>query len=108
MDKQQFIDMSLAELTELVGEEIAEAIVDQRHNDTTDIPEGEYTDEEWDELQTSRCYVEEDKEVSFTDMAKDSDLMATFNEVEVQTIRRWVEVEALRDHYALFEDFLFD
>ena len=32
MDKQQFTDMSLAELTELVGEDIAEAIVDQRHN----------------------------------------------------------------------------
>lgn len=108
MDKQQFIDMSLADLTELVGEEIAEAIVDQRHSNVEVVPEGEYSDEEWKELQTSRCYVEEDKEISFTDMAKDLALMATFNEVETQTIRRWVEVEALRNHYALFEDFLFD
>jgi hypothetical protein len=107
MDKQQFTDMSLAELTELVGEEIATAIVEQRHQTVTDTPEGEYSDIEWEELQKSRCYLDA-AEVSFTDMAQDRDLMASLNEVETQTVRRWVEVEALRDHYALFEDFLFD
>lgn len=109
MNKQQFVDMSLEELTKLLGEEIALAIIEQRGN-KEELPEGEYSDSEWEELAPERELIDAlaDEEISFTEMAKDLDLMRTLNEVETQTVRRWVEVEALRTHYALFEDFLFD
>ncbi len=39
-----------------------------------------------------------------TDRARYSAL----SEVEQETVRRWAEIEALREHYSEFEDFLFD
>ena len=44
----------------------------------------------------------------FTLIQKDRERMLTLSEVEQQVVRRWAEVEALRSHYALFEDFLYD
>ena len=60
-------------------EEIAKAIIDKRANKGIEvIHEGDHTDEEWDELQKSRSYLDA-ADISFTEMSKDKDLMATFN-----------------------------
>lgn len=106
MNKQQLLDLPFDELEELLGEEVARALIAQNIK-TTETPEGEYSDEEWDELNKDRTYLEA-AEVSFTEMSKDTDLLATLSEVELQAVHRWVEVEALRNHYELFEDFLYD
>jgi len=44
----------------------------------------------------------------FTQICNDREKYLRLNEVEQETARRWSEVEALRDHYSLFEDFLYD
>lgn len=44
----------------------------------------------------------------FTKIVNDRARYAQLNEVEQAAARRWSEVEALREHYALFEDFLYD
>ncbi len=44
----------------------------------------------------------------FTKIVNDRKQFAQLTETEQEAARRWAEVEALRDHYALFEDFLYD
>jgi hypothetical protein len=44
----------------------------------------------------------------FTRICEDREQYMSLSEVEQETARRWSEIEALRDHYALFEDFLYD
>ncbi len=44
----------------------------------------------------------------FTRICEDRERFATLSDVEKETAQRWSDVEALRDHYALFEDFLYD
>lgn len=105
--------MTYDELLEEVGEEIANAIVARREGDSIDsdeTPEGEFSDEEWAELCPEREEMDalHDDDQEFTRMANDKDYMATLSETEQECVRRWAEVEALREHYALFEDFLYD
>lgn len=96
-------------LVEQVGQDLADAIVAKRDDDYLEAPEGEYTDEEWAELCPEREAVDEfADEQEFTRMANDKEYMNTLNETERQCVLRWAEVEALREHYAEFEDFLYD
>ena len=44
----------------------------------------------------------------FTQICNDRDKYSRLSEVEQETVRRWSEVEALREHYILFSDFLYD
>ena len=44
----------------------------------------------------------------FTKICADREHYAQLSEVEKETALRWSEIEALRSHYALFEDFLYD
>jgi hypothetical protein len=47
-------------------------------------------------------------ETEFTRICEDREKYAQLSEVEQETALRWSEIEALRTHYALFEDFLYD
>lgn len=44
----------------------------------------------------------------FTRICADRERYAQLSEVEQEAAGRWAEIEALREHYALFEDFLHD
>lgn len=102
-------DMPYEQLLNEVGREIADAIVAKRNDDYLEAPEGEYTDEEWDLLSPERTAVDEFAgEREFTNMANDPEYMRTLTDTERQCVQRWAEVEALREHYAEFEDFLYD
>ena len=108
--KKELDAMDFAELEEKLGTEIARAIIEQRSSfKQSTLPiEGEWTDDEWDEIVGDRPTVTEETDRTFTEMSKDDAFMASLNETEEESVRRWVEVEALRNHYALFEDFLYD
>jgi len=109
--KQQLDAMDFEELEEKLGAEIARAIVEQRaaaRLGAEVTPEGEYSDEEWAEIQGERPTITQDDDRTFTEMSQDDSFMANLNEIETESVLRWCEVEALRNHYALFEDFLYD
>lgn len=102
-------DMQYSELVEQLGQELADAIIAKRDDDYLEAPDGEYTDEEWDELKGERQAVDEFADgQEFTRMANDKEYMATLSDTERECVQRWAEIEALREHYALFEDFLYD
>ena len=101
-------EMTYDELSSELGEEIASAIIAKRNDDyIEDAPEGEYSDEEWAHVLEERPDLDI-LEAEFTNMTHDKELMGSLSEVEQECVARWAEVEALRDHYALFEDFLYD
>ena len=56
--------------------------------------------------------IEEDDELysddEFTRIVADREQYLTLTETEQEIARRWAVVESLRDHYSLFEDFLYD
>lgn len=109
--KQQLDGLDFNELTEMLGEDIARAMMESREAfafGKTEAPEGEWTDEEWEDILGEREATPEKGDMTFTEMAEDDDFMSTLNEVEEESVRRWCEVEALREHYELFEDFLYD
>ena len=90
--------MTYDQLREDLTEEMAMAIIAERHDDYLEAPEGEHTDEEWDLLSPERQAVDnfaEDQE--FTRMANDIEYMNTLSDTERQCVLRWAEVEALRD-----------
>ncbi|QPI17711.1 putative terminase large subunit [Alteromonas phage vB_AmeP_R8W] len=107
-----FSSLTYNELIERVGREYADAIMAQREqDDLLDAPEGEFTDDEWAHVLESRPELENlniDESDTFTLMANDLQYMSSLSDVEQECVRRWAEIEALRDHYALFEDFLYD
>lgn len=47
-------------------------------------------------------------DAEFTDIVNDREQFATLNETEQEIAKRWADIEVLRDHYALFSDFLYD
>ena len=105
--------MSYQELEEALGSEVAQAIIAHRDNQSLeDTPEGEWSDEEFAEVLEQRPdldnleNLEDDSE--FTRLSRDKGYMATLSDTERQCVHRWAEVEALRDHYAEFGDFLYD
>lgn len=104
MDKQQLDALSDDELRTLLGDAAAEILIQQR----TETPDGEFSESEWEEICESRPDITLDDERSFTELSQDEEFLAGLNETELETVQRWVEIEALRDHYALFEDFLYD
>lgn len=101
-------ELSYTELVSQVGEEIAEAIISRRNQDYIDNPEGEFTDEEWSDVLDSRPDLHISDESEFTKLANNVDYMNSLNDIERECVLRWAEVEALREHYAKFEDFLYD
>ena len=52
----------------------------------------------------TRAYADDE----FTTICNDREQYMLLSETEQEVARRWAEIEALRDHYTLFEDFLFD
>lgn len=102
-------DMSYQELAEVLGDELAQAIIAKRDGDSLeDAPEGEWSDEEFASVLDSRPDLNISEDSEFTLMANDKEYMATLSDTERECVLRWAEVEALREHYALFEDFLYD
>lgn len=95
------------ELADALGNVEADRIMSLRELDELDGT-GEYTDNEWAELQARYDGTPVVDDLTFYEMSQDDELMRTLSEDEAECIHRWVEVEALRDHYALFEDFLYD
>ena len=101
--------MPYNQLLEQVGQELADAIIAKRNDDYLEEPEGEYTDAEWEVLSPERQQVEDFAvNQEFTKMSNDREYMNTLSDTERQCVLRWAEVEALREHYAEFEDFLYD
>jgi hypothetical protein len=101
--------MSFLELAEELGTEMASAIIALRdNNELEDTPDGEYSDEEWAHVLQDRPQISLGDEQEFTRLSLDKDYMSSLSETERMCVKRWAEVEALREHYALFEDFLYD
>lgn len=101
--------MSFLELAEELGTEMASAIIALRdNNELEDTPEGEYSDEEWAHVLQDRPQINLGDEQEFTRLSLDKGYMSSLSETERMCVKRWAEVEALREHYALFEDFLYD
>lgn len=93
--------MSRDEIVELLSDEDIDKLIQTRASDlskltSTDVVElppeddGQFTDNE------------------FTKLCDDRDAYLALSEVEQQVAVRWAEIEALRKHYALFEDFMYD
>lgn len=104
-------DMTYNELVTELGVDIADAIIAKRDIDPLeDTPEGEYSDDEWAAILDERPEINLDTDFDrqFTDLAQDGSYMSSLSEVEQLCVKRWAEIEALREHYALFEDFLYD
>jgi len=99
--------MTYDDLVDELGEEIASAIIERRTGDSIEEPEGEYSDEEWGKVLEERPELDLPNS-EFTKLANDKEYMATLNDVERECVGRWAEIEALRDHYEHFEDFLYD
>lgn len=109
----KIVDMPYDELVNQLGQEIADAIVASESDLDTEQDSGEYEDVEWDQIKdfrmTANAVVSElPEESTFSRMAEDAAYMRGLNEVEQLCVHRWAEIEALREHYALFEDFLYD
>lgn len=100
--------MGFDELEEQLGTELAQAIIDKRQGKLDEVIEGEWTDEEFENLLATRPTLHLPDDTEFTRIANDADYLKTLNDTERECVLRWAEVEALRDHYALFEDFLYD
>lgn len=101
-------EMSYSELAAALGDELAQAIVDKRDGySLEDTPEGEWSDEEFEEILSSRPEIQTEGS-EFTQLANDTEYLKGLTEIEQECVQRWAEVEALREHYALFEDFLYD
>ena len=95
-----FEGIDLEELKDTLGEEVAKAV----KNDF--VEEEDWTDEELAAIASRPSIALESTD--FTSLSKNRDLMRGMSEAEVQCVRRWVEIEALREHYSEFEDFLYD
>lgn len=70
-----------------------------------------YSDEEWDEKKASyepSFVQEEEDDRTFTELLNDAEYIDSLDEDQQQMIGRWGNIEALRDHYEEFEDFLHD
>ncbi|QDP66042.1 MAG: putative terminase large subunit [Prokaryotic dsDNA virus sp.] len=101
--------LSYSELVEQVGVDIAAAIMERRSDDSIDDSvDGEYSDAEWESVLQERPEMGLPEDAEFTRMANDRDYMLSLSDIEQECVMRWAEIEALREHYALFEDFLYD
>lgn len=93
-------DMTREQLIELLEQEVDDKLLGMRSSklstfcsdidDTSDEEDLLYSDDE------------------FTQIVNDRQRYMQLSDVEKEAARRWSEIEALRDHYALFEDFLYD
>jgi hypothetical protein len=94
--------MGYDDLVEELGEELAQAIIEKREQHRYD------EDDDFAAVIEARPELNLPDTAEFTKMANNPDIMATLNEIEQETVLRWADVEALREHYGLFEDFLHD
>jgi hypothetical protein len=88
------------ELSELLSEEDLDALMRARSSKLSKLTV------DLDELAADDDGQYDDKE--FTRICEDRQKFLMLSDVEKETASRWADVEALRDHYALFEDFLYD
>ena len=105
--------MSYEELVEEFGGDWADQVIQLRSCEGVDADETEpelWTDDEFSKVMANRpdLQVKDDTDFTFTELAQNREYMVTLNDVEREAVHRWCEVEALRSHYALFEDFLYD
>lgn len=91
-------DMDLDELCLHLGPEVGSAVHHARQG--TQVPEV---------LQDTFKADEDDwSEDEFIRMCQDRERFSLLTEVEQETTARWADIERLRNHYVLFEDFLYD
>ena len=94
-------DMCKEELLELLGDEDIDALLRAKSNELSRLTTPELT-----ELPEDADGLYDDDE--FTKILEDRQAYSKLNEVEQEAVRRWSEIEALRGHYILFSDFLYD
>lgn len=92
--------MSREELIELLLEQDESKLVALRGHELAKLAA------DIDALQDDEDGLYEDDE--FTRIVNDRERYLALSEIEQEAARRWSDIEALREHYALFEDFLYD
>ena len=119
MNKDDVANMTQEEILELLGGIDLEQLQRVRSGRASVLPavsvEDEiieddellYSDEEFEEITKARgCVLQAD--TTFTDVLNDTAFYHSLNDVEKETVLRWVDIEDLRLHYSEFEDFLYD
>lgn len=104
-------NMSYEDLVAEFGKEWADQVMQLRTHEGKDAAETEdelWTDDEFAQVLETRPDLQVETDFTFTELSQDHEYMVTLNDVEREAVQRWCEVEALRSHYALFEDFLYD
>lgn len=99
-DKKNIEDLSLEEFKSLVAEPDIDALLRAKMNELSQLHS------DIDELDDEEDGLYKDDE--FTRICNDRKLYMQLSDTEKESARRWSEIEALREHYALFEDFLHD
>lgn len=99
-DKTSISNMSRNEILELLSDEDIDKLYQARSNELAKLSS------ETEELPDCEDGLFADDE--FTRILQDRERYAALSEVEQEATKRWSEIEALREHYALFEDFLYD
>ena len=114
------MELDLDALTELLGDEDTDKLYQARSNElsklTCDLDElegdddGLFSDEEYAKVLADRpdVLIPTKGDWEFTNIQHDRARYSALSPVEQETVNRWAEIEALRDHYALFSDFLYD
>lgn len=90
--------MSREELLDLIKDEDIDKLYQARANELSRLTAP------LDEIEGDGLFDDDD----FTRLCADREAYSRLSGVEQEIARRWSEVEALREHYALFEDFLYD
>lgn len=99
-DKKNIEDLSLDDFKSLVSEPDVDALLRAKMNELAQLHS------EIEELSDEEDGLFKDDE--FTRICNDRKLYMQLSDTEKESARRWSEIEALREHYALFEDFLHD
>jgi len=89
-----------AKMIEAIGEEDLDALLRARCSELSKLTEPVQELDDGDDGQYD--------EHVFTRICEDRKQYLALTDVEQETASRWADVEALRSHYALFEDFLYD
>lgn len=101
MDTRLVEALSRAELIALIKDEDIDKLLRTRSNELSKLTSPLVV-----ELEDGDDGLHDDQE--FTRLCEDRDAYLALSESEQEVAVRWAEIEALRDHYALFEDFLYD
>lgn len=99
-DQTGLLNLTRDELIELVLKDNTDELFKLRSNELSKLSAP------LDELPEEADGLYNDKE--FTLILADRERYRQLSEVEQETTRRWADIEALREHYVLFEDFMYD